>query len=188
MDEKTLNILFGERFTALPDKLVAEEIGRKLNVKTIGRKILSYNTVDSTNIIAFSLAEKGTHEGTAVFAEAQRQGKGRLGRGWVSPKSKGIYLSLILRPRISPSKASLITLLAAISCAETIRKICGLRALIRWPNDILINNKKVCGILTEMQVQEHRVRFIILGIGINVNIPLSKLPKGASSLKEESKG
>lgn len=187
MDEKKLDILLGFRPTTLADELVAEEISRKLHTRVIGRKILSYNTVDSTNTVAFSLAEKGTHEGTAVFAEGQRKGKGRLGRSWISPKSAGIYLSLILRPKISPSQASLITLLSAVSCAEAIRKICGLRALIRWPNDVLVNNKKVCGILTEMQAKDSCVKFIILGIGINVNTPPSKLPKGAGSLQEEAK-
>lgn len=185
MDEQKLDILLGFRPTTLQDTLTSEELSRKLNIKVIGRKILSYNTVDSTNTIALFLAEKGTPEGTAVFAEGQRKGRGRLGRSWVSPKSGGIYLSLILRPKVSPDKASLITLLAAVSCAEAIRKVCGLRALIRWPNDILVNNKKVCGILTEMQAKDNYVKFIILGIGINVNTPLGKLPKRASSLKEE---
>ncbi len=174
------------RLTALPDKLLAEELSWKLDTKIIGRRILAYDTVDSTNTVAFALAEQGLSEGTAVFAEAQTKGRGRLGRSWSSPKWQGIYLSLILRPKIVPEKTALVTLLAAVSCAEAIRKVCGLAALIKWPNDILVNNKKVCGILTEMNVQNHKVKFIILGIGINVNTPISKLPRGAGSLREES--
>lgn len=178
---------WGYKLVAVPDKLLAQEIIWQLKTKIIGKRILSYNIVDSTNSIAFSLAEQGLPEGTVVFAEGQKKGKGRLGRSWISPKSKGIYLSLILRPKIAPNKAALITLLAAVSCAETIRKICGLPTQIRWPNDILVNSKKVCGILTEMDLQNGAVKFVILGIGINVNTPVSKLPSGASSLKEEAK-
>lgn len=177
---------WGYKLVGLPDKLLAQEIAWRLKTEVIGKKILSYNIVDSTNTIAFSLAEQGMPEGTVIFAEGQRKGKGRLGRTWASPKSQGIYLSLILRPKIAPVKASLITLLAAVSCAEAIRKICGLSAQIRWPNDILVNNKKICGILTEMATQNHTVKFIILGIGINVNTPVGKLPSGASSLREET--
>lgn len=167
--------------------LLAEDLTRRLSTKVIGREVLSYNVVDSTNSIAFALAEGGIREGVVVFAEEQTKGRGRLRRTWVSPRSKGIYCSLILRPAIRPDKAALITLLASVSCAETIRKVTGLRAQIRWPNDILIDNKKVCGILTEMQTTDTKLNFIILGIGINVNTPRSKLPLGASSLREEIK-
>lgn len=177
---------WGYKLVALPDKLLAQELSWRLNTKVVGQRILSYDTVDSTNTVAFSLAKNGAGEGTAVFAEAQRRGRGRLGRKWISPKSKGIYLSLILRPEIRPEQAPLITLLAAVSCAETIRNICGLVAEIRWPNDILVGHKKVCGILTEMQVESDIVKFIILGIGINVSTQVSKLPLGASSLGEEA--
>ena len=145
---------WGYKLTGLPDKLLAEELTWRLKTELIGKRILSYNIVDSTNAIAFSLAEQGMSEGTAVFAEGQKKGKGRLGRSWTSPKSQGIYLSLILRPKIAPAGASLITLLAAVSCAEAIRKVCGLTSQIRWPNDILVNNKKVCGILTEMNAKD----------------------------------
>ncbi len=179
---------WGYKLVAPPDRLIASELSWKLNTKIVGQKILSYNTVDSTNNVAFGLAERGASCGTAVFAEAQSEGKGRLGRTWISPAAKGIYLSLILRPKITSGKASLITLLAAISCAEAIREVCALQALIRWPNDILVNNKKVCGILTEMQTDNNKAKFIILGIGINVNTPLSKLPPAATSLQKEAKG
>jgi len=179
---------WGYKLVSLPDRLIACELSWQLNTKIIGQKILSYDTVDSTNSVAFSLAERGASCGTAVFAEAQNKGKGRLGRSWVSPKSKGIYLSLVLRPQVRAEKAALVTLLAATSCAETIRKVCALQASIRWPNDILVNNKKTCGILTEMQTDDSKVKFLILGIGINVNAQVSKLPPGATSLQEEAGG
>lgn len=177
---------FGYKLIAPPDRLLAQEVGWQLNTRIIGQKIFSYDTVDSTNTVAFALAEKGASEGTSVFAEAQTEGRGRLGRSWVSPGLGGIYLSIVLRPKILPEKAALVTLLAAVSCAETIRKICGLQALIRWPNDILVNSRKVCGILTEMELKDKKIKFVILGIGINVNTPISKLPAGASSLREEA--
>ncbi|UCB57526.1 MAG: biotin--[acetyl-CoA-carboxylase] ligase [Candidatus Omnitrophota bacterium] len=175
----------GYKLVGLPDRLAASEVKWQLNTKIIGRKVLSYNVVDSTNTTAFSLARQGAPCGTAVFAEGQKKGRGRRGRGWVSPTSKGIYLSLVLRPHISSNEASLITLLAAASCAESIRSVCGLKALIRWPNDILVNNKKVCGILTEIETEGNRVKFIILGIGINVE--RSKLPPEAGTLRKETK-
>lgn len=177
MDEKI--------FTDIPDEFSAEEILRRIETKIIGRKVLTYNIVNSTNTVAFSLAQGSEPEGTAVFAEAQTAGRGRLGRVWVSPKSTAIYLSLVLRPKMLAEEAALITLLAAVSCAETIRAVCGLKALIRWPNDILVNNKKVCGILTEIEVKDNKLEFVILGIGINVSMPIKKLPAGASSLDHE---
>ena len=177
---------WGYKLVGLPDKLLACEIMWQLNTKIIGRKVFSYDTVDSTNSVAFSLAERGASCATVVFAEAQSKGRGRLGRSWVSPKSKGVYLSLVLRPQIPSDKAALITLLAAVSCCEAIRRVCGLRAQIKWPNDILVNDKKVCGILTEIETQDSKIKFIILGIGINVNTPIGKLPAGASSLREEA--
>ncbi|MBN3038152.1 MAG: biotin--[acetyl-CoA-carboxylase] ligase [Candidatus Omnitrophica bacterium] len=175
----------GYRLVNIPDRLSAQELGWRLHTKTIAKKILAYDVVDSTNAVAFALAQRGASEHTAVFAEGQKKGRGRLGRQWVSPKSKGIYCSLILRPKISPDQAAIVTLMAAVSCAQAIRKMCGLNALIRWPNDILVNDKKVCGILTQMYVRDNSLEFIILGIGINVNTGTSKLPREASSLREE---
>lgn len=178
---------WGYRLVAVPDRLIAQEILWRLNCNIIGNKILSYDTCDSTNSVAFSLAEQGIPEGTCVFAEEQKKGKGRLGRSWLSPKSKGICLSVVLRPPINTDRASLLTLLAAVSCVKAIRNFCGLAAQIRWPNDILVGGKKVCGILTEMHTELEKVKFVILGIGINVNTAKEKLPPDASSLAEEAK-
>ncbi len=175
----------GYRLIGIPDKLLAAEIKWKLNTKFLGKKIYSYERVDSTMDIAYRLAEDNAPEGVVVFSEEQRRGRGRMDRNWVSPKGKGIYLSLILRPQILPLQASKITLLMAVAIAQAIRRVSGLAAKIKWPNDILINHKKVCGILTELSAELDRVRFLILGVGINVNTARSVLPKEATSIKEE---
>lgn len=176
----------GYRLLSAPDKLIPEEISHKLGTKIIGRKIYSYETTDSTNDVAHRLAQSGALEGTAVFSEGQSKGRGRMGRHWVSPKGKGIYFSFILRPDVSPAEAPKITLMSAVAVARAIRKITHLGALIKWPNDILINERKVCGILTEMSAEVNTVRYIVLGIGINVNTGKGDLPKEATSLKYEA--
>ena len=175
----------GYRLSFVPDKLFPEEIKFGLNTKIIAKKIFYYDVVDSTNTKCHELAEKKYPQGTIVIAEAQTKGKGRLSRVWASPKYKGIYFSIILKPDILPVHVPKITLLAAVSAVSAIRKLTQLPALIRWPNDILINKGKVCGILTEMDAEADRVNFIILGIGINVTAKHSDLPKGATSLLEE---
>lgn len=175
----------GYRLLDIPDTLIPAEIKWKLKTKVLGREVISYKKAGSTNDIAYALAERGLKEGPVIIAEEQEKGKGRHGRSWISPSKSGIYMSLILRPEITPNEISRITLLAAVATAKAIREMTGLPALIKWPNDILITNRKVCGILTEMRAEQDSVDFIIIGIGINVNTPLSKLPRGASSLKEE---
>ena len=175
----------GYRLTGTPDKLIPEEISHKLGTKIIGKKIYSYETTDSTMDVAHRLAQSGSREGTVIFSEGQSKGRGRMGREWLSPKGKGIYLSLILRPDVSPADAPKITLMSAVAVANTIRKATHLGALIKWPNDILINNRKVCGILTEMSAEINTVKYIVLGIGINVNTAKADLPKEATSLKAE---
>ena len=176
----------GYKLTALPDKLSTVELSYKLNTKVIGWAIHSYNQTASTNDLAYRLAQDKAAEGTCVLAESQDKGRGRLGRKWESPKGTGIYLSVILRPKIVPQEAPQITLMASLATAMAIRQITSLEALIRWPNDILINRRKVCGILTEMNAEMDNIKFLILGIGLNVNTPKSTLPRQASSLKEEA--
>lgn len=175
----------GYRLAAIPDSLIASEIKWGLKTKLMGREVISYKKTDSTNDLAYELAEKGAKEGTVVLAEEQSSGKGRHGRRWVSPPNGGAYLSFILRPEIAPNTIPIITLLSAVAVAKAIRETVPLSALIKWPNDILIDGRKVCGILTEMKAEQDRVDFVIVGIGININTPLKELPKGAASLKEE---
>ena len=175
----------GYRLAGMPDTLIPSEIRWKLDTKYLGREIISYKKVDSTNIAAYQLAEKGLKEGAVIFAEEQARGKGRQGRVWQSPPKCGIYMSCILRPHITPNEIPKITLIAAVAVAKALREFTGLDAMIKWPNDILINGKKVCGILTEMKAEQDGVDFIILGIGVNVNTHPKDLPRNGSSLKEE---
>ena len=176
----------GYRLFRIPDAMIPCEIKWKLKTRVLGREVISYKKVDSTNVVAYELAEKGLKEGAVIFAEEQAKGKGRLGRTWNSQACCGIYMSCILRPMMAPNEIPKITLIAAVAVAKAIRGFTGLDAMIKWPNDILINGRKVCGILTEMKAEQDRVDFIILGIGVNVNTPASGLPAGGSSLSDES--
>ncbi len=137
--------------------------------------------------LAIQLGVQGEPEGTLVIAETQTKGRGRLGRSWISPKHKGIYLSLILRPKILPAQSPVITLLVSISICEAIKEIAGLEAKIKWPNDIFIQNKKLGGILTELNAEMDEIHFMVIGIGLNVNNDKNSLLPSAISLKEIKK-
>ncbi|MDP8214066.1 MAG: biotin--[acetyl-CoA-carboxylase] ligase [Candidatus Euphemobacter frigidus] len=128
-----------------------------------------FRTIDSTNDFAKKIAGRGGPEGTLVVSEEQTAGRGRMGRSWISPPGTGIWMSLLLRPPFLPSQAPLITSLAAVAVAGSIRRVTGLPAGIKWPNDIIINDKKVGGILIELSAGERFVKYLIVGIGINVN-------------------
>jgi len=170
-----------------PDKMYGYEIGRGLNTDIFGKqKIRHFESITSTNSKAYELAEEGAPEGTLVVAETQTSGKGRLGRKWISPKGKGIYCSIILRPDMEIDSIPVITLAGAVSIQRTIKKVCGIDAGVKWPNDILIGGKKVCGILTEIKAQPDMVDFLIIGIGININTDRKQIPPEATSLKIES--
>jgi BirA family biotin operon repressor/biotin-[acetyl-CoA-carboxylase] ligase len=177
----------GYRLVSLPDRLFPFEISHNLHTKFIGRKICYFDALPSTMDIAMQLGLDGSAEGTVVIAETQTKGRGRLGRSWSSPKYKGIYISLVLRPKILPNASSILTLLAAVSVCEAIQEITTLEARIKWPNDILIHNKKLGGILTELNAEMDSVRFMVIGIGINVNNEQKTIPEGATSLKEQKK-
>lgn len=125
--------------------------------------------VDSTNIRAKKLAEEGAPHGTLVVADNQNAGRGRRGRSWVSSAGTGVFMSLILRPDILPSSASMLTLVAALAVYEGIRETTGLETLIKWPNDIVADGKKLCGILTEMSAELEGIHYVVTGIGINAN-------------------
>lgn len=176
----------GYRLTLSPDLLTYEEIRKGLKTNSIGKTIVHFDSITSTNTKAKELALKGDKEGTVVIAEEQIAGRGRLGRSWISPKGKGIWMSILLRPNISPANAAKITQIGAASVCEGIRGI-GIDVKIKWPNDITANGKKVCGILTEMSGELNTVNYIVIGIGINANIDLSDFPEElietATSLK-----
>ncbi|PIP67563.1 MAG: biotin--[acetyl-CoA-carboxylase] ligase [Candidatus Omnitrophica bacterium CG_4_9_14_0_2_um_filter_42_8] len=174
----------GYRLISIPDRLTEIELKWQLKTDIIARKIYSYKETSSTNDAAYQLAASGEKEGSVIIAESQTAGRGRMGRSWVSPRSKGAYFSVILRPDILPKEVSSITLFSALSVAKTIREMAGLAAFIKWPNDVLINNKKICGILTEMNAETDKINFVIIGIGININTKEEFLPKGATSIME----
>ncbi len=165
----------GYRISSVPDLLRTDDIKKKLGNRIIGKTIHLAADVVSTNTLAVAMASQGEPEGTAVIAETQTGGKGRLGRKWISPKGN-LYLSVVLRPAIPPHKAPLVTLMGAAAVAAAIRTACSLPAAIKWPNDILVSGRKVCGLLTEMSAEPERVKHVVLGIGVNVNMRPDELP------------
>ena len=172
----------------VPDLLYPEVVKALLDTKVIGRNYIFYQVVDSTNRVARDMAREGAEEGTVVLADSQTAGRGRLGRRWHSPPGKNLYFSVILRPRLSPAFLYHATMLAAVSVCEVLRGM-GVDALIKWPNDVYVSDRKICGVLNEAEVSKGAVDFLILGIGVNVNAALEDFPpdvKGiATSLKME---
>jgi BirA family biotin operon repressor/biotin-[acetyl-CoA-carboxylase] ligase len=160
----------------------------ELGDHAIGRNIVHYFSTESTNAVALKLAAEGAEHGTVVVAEEQTGGRGRLGRSWYSEKSSGIYTSVILRPPLSPAAAPVLTLMAGLAAQKAVSITTGLVVDIRWPNDLLVNGKKVCGILTEMSAELDLLHAVVLGIGINVNhsqMP-AELESIATSLRMEA--
>lgn len=157
----------GYRLVEKPiDLLTHQNICHELNTKFIGNNIIHFETIDSTNTYAKKIANE-EKEGTIVISEEQTKGKGRLGRQWLSESGEGIWMSIILKPNMMPYKAPFITLIAGASIVESLRKL-GVKTSIKWPNDIILNGKKISGILTELSAEIERINHIVLGIGINV--------------------
>lgn len=165
----------GYRITSSPDILTLEEIEEHLDTEFLGRTIHYFDSIDSTNDRAKKIAREEL-EGTVVIAEQQTEGKGRLGRKWISPSGKGIWMSIILKPNIAPYNVSSITLLGAASVYKAFKKL-GIDSEIKWPNDILIGGKKVSGILTEMNAELDRINYLVIGIGINANLDKEDIPE-----------
>jgi BirA family biotin operon repressor/biotin-[acetyl-CoA-carboxylase] ligase len=167
-----------------------EELREARKGKWIGREILFFPEVDSTNQQARDHSLKGAGEGLVIMAECQLKGKGRLGRQWQSPPGVNLYASIILRPAISPGVAQQITLLAGVAGAKALARVTGLDTRIKWPNDIFVHGKKVAGILSEMEAEGGGTRFIILGVGVNVNWQKEDIPTDlremATSLRAEA--
>ena len=159
----------GYQLEKLPDILVPSLVRAELPNAEIGHKVIHYFRIDSTNSAALELSAQIAPHGTVVIAEEQTAGRGRLGRKWYSEKSSGIYTSIILRPPLAPAAAPILTLLGGVAVHHAVRAATGLSGDIRWPNDLLLNGKKVCGILTEMRAEVDRLHMVVLGIGINVN-------------------
>jgi len=152
-----------------PDILNPVEIKELLKTKFIGRDIIYLDSVDSTNSYGKRMAEGDFWDGTVIIAEEQTSGRGRLGRDWVSPKGKGIWMTIMLKPDIKPNLASQVTLIAAVAVLKAIKSIYNMDIMIKWPNDLVVNGKKVCGILTELGAEIERINYLCVGIGINAN-------------------
>ncbi|MDD3088287.1 MAG: biotin--[acetyl-CoA-carboxylase] ligase [Candidatus Omnitrophica bacterium] len=176
----------GYRLVSVPDRLYDFQVYQGLETKIFGKKILYFDSLSSTMDMATQLALKGADEGTVVLSETQVKGRGRLGRIWNSPKYKGLYFSLILRPKISLNKASLITLLAGVGICEAIKESTREEPKIKWPNDIVLNDKKLGGILTEIKAEVDEVDFIVIGVGLNINNDKKSLISGATSLRQKA--
>ncbi len=165
----------GYRLVEIPDRLGELELRPLLNTHDLGAVLHWFAEVGSTNDVAKQLAEEGALHGEVVIAEAQTAGRGRRGRAWVSPAGRNVYLSVVLRPDLPPTRASELTLLAAVAVCEAVRQA-GVPAAIKWPNDLLANGKKVAGVLTEMASEMDQVQWVVLGIGVNVNAEASDFP------------
>ncbi|HNR43835.1 MAG TPA: biotin--[acetyl-CoA-carboxylase] ligase [Methanofastidiosum sp.] len=176
----------GYKLIKSPEKQIKFELERLLDTKIIGKKILFFEEVDSTNNKAKQIALE-ENEGTVVISEMQTSGRGRRGRGWYSPKG-GIYVSFLLKPNVSPEKASQLTLVSSLALVETLNAMNNnLNAKIKWPNDVLISGKKISGILTELSSDMEKINYIVVGIGVNLNTEKEILPENGTSLKIEMK-
>ena len=179
----------GYRLLSSPELLTELDLTAGLETRRIGTRILCLKETESTNAVAFRLAEEGAPEGTVVVADAQTAGKGRLGRVWLSPPGVNLYCSVVLRPAISPMSACQLTFLSVVAVARAVEKCTSLTPQIKWPNDILIGGRKVAGLLNEMNAETEKVNFVVLGIGVNLNMRQSQLGSElrhpATSLLEE---
>jgi BirA family transcriptional regulator, biotin operon repressor / biotin---[acetyl-CoA-carboxylase] ligase len=181
----------GYRLISAPDVLHADDLIARLGrTKVIGRDIRVFQETTSTSDVTEKLARDGVKEGVVVFAEAQTKGRGRLGRKWISPARKGLWFSVLLQPRLRLQETTQLTVAAAMALLRAIRGVTGITPEIKWPNDILIHGRKVAGILTELSAELDRDKYVILGIGVDVNLSAGDFPpevrKLASSLKIET--
>lgn len=158
----------GYRLTGLPDVLSENELKSRIRTRWAGRNVAFYESIGSTNIQAKLLAEEGACHGTLAVAESQTAGRGRRGRVWQSPPGINLYFTLLIKPDFAPDKASMLTLVMALSVKEAVDQVCGTEAGIKWPNDIVLNGKKITGILTEMSLQGEYIQHVVIGVGINV--------------------
>ncbi|WP_017472181.1 biotin--[acetyl-CoA-carboxylase] ligase [Amphibacillus jilinensis] len=172
----------GYRLISQPDKVSENTIYWGLNTNWLGKTLEHYEEIDSTQRLANQKAQVGAQEGLVIVSDRQTKGKGRLDRNWDSDNAKGIWLSFILRPKLLPSEAPQLTLLTAICLADTIKSLTNVEPSIKWPNDLLINEKKIAGILTEMQAEQDQIHYLVIGIGLNVNQNQSDFPSGLGNI------
>ncbi|GKU79508.1 biotin--[acetyl-CoA-carboxylase] ligase [Paenibacillus sp. L3-i20] len=167
----------GYRLLKEPDQIDSNSLTKALTSNRFGRNIICFEEVKSTQDLARSLAEDGALEGTLVIAEKQNGGRGRMGRGWVSPQGKGIWMSMVMRPSVPIHCAPQLTLLTAVALCRSLKRITNLPIGIKWPNDLLIDGKKISGILLESAAEDERLKYIIAGIGVSVNLLESDYPE-----------
>lgn len=179
----------GYRLLSVPDRLTEDELTAHLGTSWLGRSLACREVTGSTNSDAAELGRGGAPEGSVVVADAQTAGRGRLGRSWVSEPGLNLYLSVLLRPEILPSEAPQLSLVAGVAVAAALESV-GVRPQIKWPNDVLLGGRKVCGILTEIEAEADRVSFVVVGLGVNLNSRLHDFPEElhdkATSLRIES--
>lgn len=166
----------------MSDALRPEEIRERFASARLGNAVHYFPELDSTNRFAFKLAAEGAGEGAVVLAEQQTHGKGRLGRSWFSPAYLNIYVSVILKPQFAPADAPQLTLMSAVAVADAAQLFLGYAPAIKWPNDILVGGRKLAGILTESSVDRDRLHFVVVGIGVNLNVPAELLPEDLRGL------
>jgi BirA family biotin operon repressor/biotin-[acetyl-CoA-carboxylase] ligase len=181
----------GYRLLSAPDLLHADDLLARLGAtRVVGRDIRVFEETTSTNDVIEKLARDGVKEGVVVFAESQTRGRGRLGRRWLSPARKGLWFSVLLRPDLRPPQATQLTVASATALVRALERETGLKPEVKWPNDILVRGRKVAGILTELSAELDRIRHVILGIGVDVNLNPGEFPpdlrKLATSLKAEA--
>lgn len=181
----------GYRLTSAPDVLHADDLFSRLGkIRVVGRDIRVFQETTSTNDVMEKLARDGVKEGAVAFAESQTKGRGRLGRKWMSPTGKGLWFSLLLRPDMHPQQTTQLTVATGIALRRAIEMHAGVRSDIKWPNDILLNGRKVAGILTELSAELDHIKYVIIGVGIDVNQGAGEFPielrSVATSLKIET--
>lgn len=178
----------GYHLEGISDVLSKEELESSMDTEWAGCAAEYFDKVDSTNTKAKELAERGAVHGTLVVADDQTMGKGRRGRSWTSFPGSGVWMSIVLRPQIPPVCASMLTLVCALAVVKGVESETGLEVGIKWPNDIVVSGKKICGILTEMSTEVDYINYVVAGIGINVNIEEfpEEISKVATSLNIES--
>jgi len=170
-------------------RINVDKLQMDLYTRRFGRRIFFLREADSTIEVAKQLADYGAEEGTVVIAKVQTAGRGRMGREWISPEG-GLYFSVILRPKISPAEAVRLVFLFGLAVAQALREMYSLKAKIKWPNDVLVNGQKICGVLAEMSTAGEKVNYVIAGIGVNANFDVVKVfpeefRKVATSLENE---
>ncbi len=166
----------GYRLISLPDLLLPAEVTAGLETRCVGREVIYFDQTDSTNAQARILADAGAVEGTVVIADNQSGGKGRLGRNWFSPSGVNLYLSVILRPTISPRFATQMTFLSAVAVAQAIEATGSFSPQLKWPNDVLLAGHKVAGLLNELNAETEQIHYLVLGVGVNLNMTAEQFP------------